>query len=136
MWERRRWEGSVFFSDTPKATPTPPPFKSQTLRIGAGETRSISYNVESAKLSKGRWCLEYDVDLIQEDSRNDLDLDSFISLPTGETMRNVTIDSLNSPIQGKVYADHAGQYAVVLDNQSSLFTSKTVSLKTRMYSPC
>ena len=96
----------------------------------------MSYSVEPAQLSQGKWCFEYDVDLIQERSRNDLDLDSSISLPTGENIRQVTINSLNSPIQGKVYADHAGRYAIILDNQSSLFTSKTVSLKTRMYTPC
>ena len=74
--------------------------------------------------------------MIQEGSRNNFDLDSFITLPTGEAIRQVTIDGSNSPIQGKVYAESAGRYAVVLDNGPSLFTSKTVVLKTRMYYPC
>ena len=101
---------------TPIPTPTPPPFETQTLRIGAGEQRSMSYTVESSQLSRGRWCLEYHLDLIQEGSRNNFDLDSFITLPTGEAIRQVTIDGSNSPIQGKVYAESAGRYAVVLDN--------------------
>ena len=120
---------------TPVPTPTPPPFNTRTLRIAAGDQSSISYSIESSQISRGQWCLEYHVDLIQESSRNNLDLDSFINLPTGE-IRQVTIDALNSPIQGKVYAESAGKYTIVLDNQDSLFTSKTVSLKTRMYTPC
>lgn len=121
-----------------KATPTPPPFQSDTLVIDAGNARSMSYSVSSNDLSQaqGRWCFEYEADLIQKDSRNDLDLDSYVTLPTGEKTRQVTIDSLNSPIRGKIYAEQAGGYSVVLDNQSSLFTSKTVVLKTRMYTPC
>ena len=87
-------------------------------------------------MSQGKACFEYEVDLIQEGSRNDLDLNSYVSLPTGEKIRQVTIDGLNSPITGKVYADQSGQYTIVLDNQSSLFTSKTVAAKTRMYTPC
>ena len=121
---------------TPVPTPTPTPFKTRTLRIAAGDQSSISYSIESSQISRGQWCLEYNVDLIQESSRNNLDLDSFITLPTGETIRQVTLNALNSPIQGKVYAESAGQYAIVLDNRASLFTSKTVSLKTRMYFPC
>ena len=119
-----------------QAPPPPPPFQSDTLRIGAGDIRSMSYSVSSGQLSQGRWCFEYEADLIQESSRNNLDLNSSVSLPTGEKIRQVTIDALNSPISGKVYADQAGQYSIVLDNQSSLFTSKTVALKTRMYTPC
>ena len=118
------------------ATPTPPPFQTQTLRIAAGEQRSTSFSVESSRLSKGRWCFEYHVDLIQESSGNNLDLDTFLTLPTGEAVRHVTVDALNSPIQGKLYAEDAGRYAIVLDNRPSLFTSKTVNLKTRMFYPC
>ena len=130
-------DGTEQSNDTAyQAPPTPPPFRNDTLRIGAGDSRSMSYSVSSGQLSQGRWCLEYEVDLTQESSRNNLDLDSFISLPTGETIRQVTIDALNSPIRGKVYAEQAGRYSIVLDNESSLFTSKTVALKTRMYTPC
>ena len=118
------------------ATPTPPPFETQTLRIAAGEQRSMSYSIESSQLSKGRWCFDYHVDLIQESSGNNLDLDSFLTLPTGEAVRQVTVNARNSPIQGKLYAEDAGRYAIVLDNRPSLFTSKTVTLKTRMFYPC
>ena len=130
----------VYFDDvTPTpipATPTPLPFETQTMRVAAGAQRSVYYSIESSQLSKRRWCFEYHVDLIQENSGNNLDLDSFLTLPTGETVRQVTISALNSPVQGKLYAEDAGQYAIVLDNRSSLFTSKTVTLKTRMYYPC
>ena len=130
----------VYFDDvTPTsipATPTPLPFETQTLRIAAGEQRSMSYSIESSQLSKGRWCFEYHVGLIQESSGNNLDLDIFLTLPTGETVRQVTVNALNSPIQGKLYAEDAGRYAIVLDNRPSLFTSKTVTLKTRMFYPC
>lgn len=124
-------------SDTAyQAPPTPPPFRNNTLRIGAGDSRSMNYSISSGQLAQGRWCFEYEVDLIQEGSRNNLDLESFVNLPTGERIREVTIDALNSPIRGKVYAEQAGRYSIVLDNRSSLFTSKTVALKTRMYTPC
>ena len=130
----------VYFDDvTPTPippTPTPPPFETQTLRIAAGEQRGMSYNIASSQLAKGRWCFEYHVDLIQESSGNNLDLDSFLTLPTGETVRHVTVNALNSPIQGKLYAEDVGRYAIVLDNRPSLLTSKTVTLKTRMFYPC
>lgn len=117
-------------------TPTPPPFQYDTVRIAAGEVQIIHYDISSEQVPKGKWCFEYEVDLIQEGSRNNLDLNSYVSLPTGEQVRQVTINSLNSPIRGKVYADQAGRYAVALDNTHSLFSSKTAKVKSRMYFPC
>ena len=117
-------------------TPTPPPFENQPLRIAAGEMQSVYYDISSGQLPQAEWCFEYEVDLVQEGSRNNLDLNAYVSLPTVEQIRQVTIDPLNSPIKGRVYADQAGRYAIVLDNTYSLFTAKTAKIKSRMYSPC
>ena len=119
-------------------SPTPPPFENKTLRIGAGESQSVYHNIPSQDFSQvqGRVCFEYEIDLIQEGSRNNLDIDTYVTLPTGETTRHVTVNNLNSPIRGKIYVEQPGRYSVVLDNSSSLFTSKTIASKTRMYTPC
>ena len=123
---------------TPTPTPTPPPFERNTLRISAGDTRPMSYSISEREFSEsqGKGCFEYEVDLIQESSSNHLDLRTHIVIPTGEEMREVIIDAMNSPIRGKVRIDQAGRYAIVLDNSYSLFTSKTVDIKTRAYWPC
>ena len=82
--------------------------------------------------------MEYEVDLLQGSEQRNLDVDSYISLPTGERIREVTINPVNSPIRGRVYPDQAGRYSFVIENRPSLMmeTEKTVIIKSRMYLPC
>ena len=131
----------------------PPPFRYDTLEFEADDIRYVYYDVSLSEFSQGRWRLEYEVDLRQEDEENLVELFSYIALPTGERVREVTINSINSPIQGKVYAEQAGRHSLVLGDppregmtlidalaiiaQGTLSSGPKVAVaKTRMYTPC
>lgn len=115
--------------------PLPPPFEHQTLSVEARHSNAVYYDLAQSDFAEGSWCLEYEADLVTGSDESSLDVDSYISVPTGERKRQVTINTLNSPISGRFYADAPGRYALVISNGRSLL-SKTVNVKTRMYFPC
>ncbi len=130
-------------------SPEPPPFRYDTLEFEANDIRYVYYEVSSSELSQGQWCLEYEVDLKQDDEENPSELFSYIALPTGERVREVVLSPINSPIQGRVYAEQVGRYTLVLGDPPregmtlvdalrmvTQTVLKTASVKTRMYSPC
>ena len=89
----------------------PSPFRYDILELKADDIRYGYYDVSLSGFSQGRWCMECEVELRQEDENAPMELFSYIALPTGERVREVIINSINSPIRGKIYAEHAGRYS-------------------------
>ena len=113
---------------TATPTPSPPPFETYMVDIPSGAVRHKSYVVTSDHLSLGSYCLEYQVELVEGIAGNKYGLETFISLPTGEKKRKVTLNYVNSPIRGIVHADTPGKYGIVLDNSEPLEPDQAIPI--------
>jgi len=101
------------------ATLTPVPFKTTALKVAAGTSRSVNFDLPAGAT------IEYSFN-------SELDIDFRVLDPQGDRL---SVADRVLAHQGKVVAGALGRYVLVFDNEFSLFASKTVNLRYRTVPP-
>ena len=104
---------------TPIPTPTPVPFETTKFNVGAGQARTIAWDLQKGSFIEYKFesNLDFAFSVIGPDG-------NFIIRPT-----RLIAD------EGQVRADVFGRYTLKFDNGSALFASKTISVEHRAVPP-